>query len=260
MNVFLAQCGGDAGYGQLLMSQLSDKFFGDRPAYRIDYDLIKNLKATLKDTNVDFGPDGVTASQFVGVTVIPSDRGSTGAEQTCPNNLQHIATGPDVLNTRLYAGMQRRFEWQAQRDMGSKSHWLYSSQPPPSNLQGVRPTEREIIEDAIMSPLLSQPSASRRTQCGKRKRSSTPMHYLNQPLRQIVEIIQELLPERTDCCGNSRKLSITTIPRHFPKGVKEDNRILTGLQTWAVLILQTRSILTSSFVFLVSGPFCLHSL
>ena len=73
MNVFLAACGGDAGYAQLLMSKLGDKVFGDQSADRIDYDLVENL-TTLKDTTVDFGPDGVTATEFLCVVVIAADR------------------------------------------------------------------------------------------------------------------------------------------------------------------------------------------
>ena len=57
MNAFLAACGGDAGYPQLLMSELGNKVFGDQAADHIDFDVVENLKATLKDTNVDFGPD-----------------------------------------------------------------------------------------------------------------------------------------------------------------------------------------------------------
>ena len=202
MNAFLAACGGDAGYAQLLMSELSDKVFGDQPADRIDYDLVENLKATLKDTNVDFGPDGVTATEFLHVAVIPADRVSTGAKQAGPNSLQRIATRLNVPVTRMYAGMRRQSQWQAQIDMGSKPHWLYSSQPPPSSLQAVRPAEREIIEDAVMSPLLSHPCASRRTEFRKRKRSTTPVQYLNQPMPQTVEMIRELLPARMDRCGS----------------------------------------------------------
>ena len=110
-----------------------------------------------------------------------------------------------------------------------------------------------------MSPLLSHPSAPHRTQFGKRKRSSAPLQYLNQPLTQRVEMIKEVLPERPDRRGKPRKLSDRTIVRQFPKGVNEDDRILTGLRTCLVLLPYTCQILTSSLFFLVSGLFCLHS-
>ena len=237
MNVFFAACVGDAGYAELLMSELGDKAFGDQLVDRIDHDLVENLKATLKDTNVDFSPDGVTATEFLCAAIIPADRVPKGVKQAGTNCLQRVATLLNVPVTRMYAGMQRRLQWQAQIDMGSKPPWLHSSQPSPSSLQAVRPTEREIIEDAVMSPLLSHRSASRHTPFGKRKRSMTPLQYLNQTLTQTVEMIRELLPERTDRCGKTRKLSARTIVRHFPKRVKEDDRILTGLQTCLVLLL-----------------------
>ena len=45
MNVFLVAYGGE-GYAQLLMSELSDKVFGDHPADCIDYDLVETVKAS----------------------------------------------------------------------------------------------------------------------------------------------------------------------------------------------------------------------
>ena len=128
----------------LLMSEWGDKVFGDRAANRIDFDLVENLKATLKDTNVDFGPDVVAAAEFLCAAVIPAHRVPKVVKEAGANFLQRIATRLKVPVTRMYAGMQRRSQWQAQIDMGSKPHWLYSSEPPPSNLQAVRPAERTI--------------------------------------------------------------------------------------------------------------------
>ena len=113
MNVFLAACGGDVGYAQLLMSELTHKVFGDQSADRIDYDLVENLKATLKDTNVDFGPDGVTATEFLCAAIIPADRVSTVAKQAGTNSLQvythththtYLWDGTDPANTEHFQG------------------------------------------------------------------------------------------------------------------------------------------------------------
>ena len=56
--MFLAASGGDAGYAQLLMSELGDKVFGKENVDDIDHDLVENLKATLKDMNRCFRPEG----------------------------------------------------------------------------------------------------------------------------------------------------------------------------------------------------------
>ena len=104
MNVFLVACGGDAGYAQLLMSALGDKVFGDQLADRIDYDLVENLKATLKDTNVDFGHDGVTATKFLCAVVIPDTTPITNA-LTIPRTNQFFQWKP-VSKGKL---MRKRF-------------------------------------------------------------------------------------------------------------------------------------------------------
>ena len=86
-----------------------------------------------------------------------------------------------------------------------------------------------------MPPLLSHLLASRHTQFGRRKRPSTPLQYLNHPISQTVEAIKRLLPDQMDRCGKKRKLSAQMIVKCFLKGLKEDHRVLTGLQTCPML-------------------------
>ena len=87
------------------MSELGDKVFGDQATDRIDFDLVENVKATLKVTDVYFGPDAVTATEFLCVVVIPADRVPKGVKQAGNNCLQRIATRLNVPVTRTYAEM-----------------------------------------------------------------------------------------------------------------------------------------------------------